>query len=543
MAQLIVKSGVNKGAEYDLGEKPITIGRAADNEVVFFNEVAVSRHHARIYRDKDRYYIKDLSSKNGTRLNGVLIEREEMLNMGDEITIGKSVMEFKHSLTEEAVVLSHDKMVMDESGTIYRSLQDAIDDELLVEPGEMKAANWRTWREDRRSDELKELEKKNQILKIINQVGKALLQIKPLSEFLELVMEQVFRVIPAERGFLMLYNAKTGDFTPKVVRYKENIKEADRKITLSRTIAEKSVKEKVAVLTSDATVDPRFDGGESIQIYGIRSAMCVPLFHKDTVFGIIHVDSLMSSNCFTPDDLDLFTALSNQAAIGIEQARLYEKIQEEAKIRANLERYHSPDVVNMIIKKEDIREVQVRQATILYSDIVGFTTLSETLAPQEIASLLNEYFTIMTDVIFKHQGTLDKFIGDALMALFGVPLSLDNDVDRAIMSALEMRKELYQFNLSKPKHEQLNIRIGINSGKVVAGDIGSDKRMEYTVLGDAVNTASRLESTIAQPGQIVIGEATWLLANKDLFEFFKLGEFQIRGRQKRIAVYEVLGKK
>lgn len=543
MAELLVKTGINKGKKYPLSKTDMTIGRAADNDIVFFNEVAVSRKHAKFIIDGDSHYIVDLGSKNGTRLNGSPIHKE-LLRDGDEIMVGKSILVYHSSPSEEAILLSREQPLSDDSGTIYRPLKEVIDNDVLAESPKDNAEKLRKQPEaSHQALDVRRLEKNNQILKIMNQVGRALTQIKPLDEFLELVMEQVFRIIPAERGFLMLYDAKLNEFTPKVVKYRGNIKESDKKITLSRTIAEKAVKDKVAVLTSDALADPRFNGGESIQLYGIRSAMCVPLSYQDKIFGIIHVDSLMSSNCFTTDDLNLFTALSNQAAVGIEQARLYEKIQEESKIRANLERYHSPEVINMIIQKKDVRQAQERSATILYSDIVGFTSLSENLDPQEIAALLNEYFTIMTDVIFHHQGTLDKFIGDALMALFGVPISHGDDVDRAILSALDMRKELHQFNLGKSRDEQLSIRIGINTGKVIAGDLGSDKRLEYTVLGDAVNTASRLESTIAQPGQIVVGESTYQKANKKLFDFLKLGEFQIRGREKRIGVYEVLGKR
>ncbi|MBN2381770.1 FHA domain-containing protein [bacterium] len=543
MAELIVKSGINKGKKYSLSRESMTIGRASDNDIVFFNEVAVSRKHARFVKEGDSFYVVDLGSKNGTRLNGEPVHKEK-LKEGDEILVGKSVLVFHSTSSEEAVFLSREGPVVDDSGTIYRPLKEVIDEDVLAEPAVVKPKPWQKAESaEKQVPDIRRLEKNNQILKIMNQVGRALTQIKPLDEFLDLVLEQVFRIIPAERGFLMLYDEKKNEFIPKVVRYGANIKESDKKITLSRTIAERAVKDKVAILTSDALADPRFNGGESIQLYGIRSAMCVPLSYQEKIFGIIHVDSLMSSNCFTTDDLNLFTALASQAAVGLEQARLYEKIQEESKIRANLERYHSPEVINMIINKKDVRQAQERQATILYSDVVGFTSLSEKLPPQEIAALLNEYFTIMTDVIFHHQGTLDKFIGDALMALFGVPISHGDDVDRSIMSALDMRKELHQFNLRKPKEEQLNIRIGINTGKVIAGDLGSDKRLEYTVLGDAVNTASRLESTIAQPGQIVVGETTYQLADKKLFDFLKLGEYQIRGREKRIGVYEVLGRR
>src|SRR5204862_5384499 len=178
-----------------------------------------------------------------------------------------------------------------------------------------------------------------------------------------------FEHLPAERGFLMLYDEHSGGLIPKVVKYRSQ--DADPgKITISKTITNKVFSDKVSILTSDAQIDPRFDGGASIIFHNIRSAMCAPLWNKDNVIGVVFIDSSTRSGSFTPADLDLLTALANYAAIGIEQARLNEKIKEEMKRRSQLERYHSPAVINriMTVADDSTLEPQELDVSVLFSD-------------------------------------------------------------------------------------------------------------------------------------------------------------------------------
>jgi adenylate cyclase len=200
--------------------------------------------------------------------------------------------------------------------------------------------------------------------------------------------------------------------------------------------------------------------------------------------------------------------------------------------RKILERFHSPEVVDFIINSgEDLTIPQERTATIVFSDIVGFTKLADKMTPIEVSQMLNKYFSAMTEIIFDYNGTLDKYIGDAIMAVFGAPIERQTDAERAIWAAIEMLNALPDVD------DEIEIRIGINTGKVVAGSLGAHNRMEYTVLGDAVNVASRLEK-MAWPGQILIGEGTYEYV-KGKFEIASLGAKTIRGKDTRIMVYEV----
>jgi len=238
----------------------------------------------------------------------------------------------------------------------------------------------------------------------------------------------------------MLTEDVSGKLVPMVIKHRNTTGSVEQQqISISKTIADRVVKDRVAILTSDALVDPRFGAGDSIRFHGIRSAMCAPLWNKDQVIGIIHVDSPMLTNCFTLNDLDLLTALANYAAVAVERARLNQKILAEEKKRERLGRFLSPQVTNRILATSESQGAalgtpELRDVTILFADIVGFTSMSERMSPAAVALLLNDYFSRMTDAVFHYEGTLDKYIGDAIMAVFGAPLDMVDHAERAIRS-------------------------------------------------------------------------------------------------------------
>jgi adenylate cyclase len=313
-------------------------------------------------------------------------------------------------------------------------------------------------------------------------------------------------------------------------------------LTVSRTITRKAIEQNSAIITADACYDPRFNEGVSIITYNIRSALCVPLWDRQKTRGAIYLDNVLQTYAFSEDDLDLVTAIANQVALAVQHEEMLAKMQEAAVFRANLERFHSPDVVNHIMQqsKDDApfgRFLSEREVTILFADICDFTPLLERTAPQEAASLLIDYFDAMTEIIFKYKGTVDKFIGDAIMAIFGAPISHGNDAELAIYSAIEMMREMKRFQAAHGADKSFDIRIGINTGIVAAGYLGSKKRVEYTVLGDPVNIAARLQD-LAAPGSIVAGEATYERVS-GRFKFTDRGATRLKGKKQETRVYEV----
>ena len=519
-----------KTHEFSSGE--MILGRAPDCQIVL-KDFGISRQHAKLVADPGGVVIHDLGSKNGTKVNGALVTQAPLRD-GDKISLGS--LEILFGRTAEAKVALDDEPI-EASGTIVRSVGD-LSKLLAVEakpkkPGQAPSAQ-------------SEIERANQILKVLTRVAETLVASRPVEEVLQQVMDIVFESIPAERGFLMLAgdDKDAGSLTAKVTKYRN--KSHDRgKISISKTIAQRVLSDRVAILTSDALADARFNSGDSIRINQIRSAMVAPLWNREEVIGIIHLDTSALTHAFTEGDLDLLSALANFAAVAIERSRLNEKIAMEEKKRERLGRFLSPQVASRIIATHDsqgfeLGEPEVREVSVLFADIVGFTSLSERLTPSAIALILNDYLSRMTDAIFLYEGTLDKYIGDAIMAVFGAPLDMPDHAARAVKTAIEMRDRLAEFNAERKTGPLLQIRIGINSGKAVAGEIGSVNKREYTVLGDTVNTASRLESSVAKPGLIVIGPNTFAAVD-GLFELRPMGEFTLKGKENKVIVHEVMG--
>lgn len=509
----------------------VTIGRMADNDLVLADHT-VSRNHAELVRTASGWSLHDLGSRNGTQVNGLLVQESKVMP-GSTLVFGRFEVRFEEELNSEVRIEpgggGWDTPIGE--GTIIRSPEE-VRDMLSAAP----AAEQRIL--DQKG--IDRLARASRILVVLSEVSRTLLSAATVEQVLEKIMDVIFQHVQAQRAAILLSDPVSGELQPRCVR---QLGESKGTIQISRTIAHKVFKEGVAILSQDAQVDPRFEAGESIRFLGIRSALCVPLKAEDKVLGLIYVDTPMKVKAYEELDLDLLTALGGYAAVGIQQADLRAVLEAERIAKSRLERYHSPSVVDRIVgsgTREDFTlEVRELDATVLFADLVGFTSMSEAMSPRDVATLLNAYFATMTDVIFAHEGTLDKFIGDCIMAIFGAPLASGDHAVRAVRAALEMRAALSDFNASRPSAAPLNFRIGVNTGSVVAGDIGSPRRMEYSVLGTTVNAASRLQSQVAEPGQIIVGEQTRRHLGGD-FECRKIGDVKVKGLRAPLPCYEVI---
>lgn len=557
MPELRVVTGYGKSFIHDLLQDVITIGRSKGNDIALFDHT-VSRRHAKLGKIPDGYLLTDLDSRNGTSVNGSRIT-SRILKHHDLVEIGTSTLTFLDETADSIDLQDREKPPVtelkvrvepelfktlpikeDEAGqevlASIKSQAMIIEDRELLHEVEL---------EDKETSKISlvTLERSNKILHVLYQISRQLNRTTDFDELLKAIMDLIFQVIDADYGFVVLLGDKPGEIIPKVVKYRTAPESSPQELRLSHTIMDKVIKEKVSVLTSNALGDTRFGGAESISNENIRSVMSVPLWRKDEVIGMIQVSSFRLSNEFGKPDLDLLTTISNQMAMVTEQANLMEKIHHEEMMRSRLERFHSPEIVDLIISGDSEGEDTMlspkgKTVTVLFTDIENFTPLSERLSPTEVSQLLNRYFRKMTDIIFDYSGTLDKYIGDAIMAVFGAPIERENDAERAILSALDMRNALFQMMKNIEPHKRFDIRLGINSGQVLAGNLGSPKRMDYTVIGDVVNTASRLES-IAQPNQILIGKSTYKCV-KNKFNIRKIGKRLVKGKSHALTVYEVL---
>ncbi|MGD1147348.1 MAG: adenylate/guanylate cyclase domain-containing protein [Thermoanaerobaculaceae bacterium] len=499
---------------------PSGIGRASDNQLVM-KDFSVSRHHARLEKRGDTWWVVDLGSTNGIKVNDRYVT-DAILADGDKIQVGNFTVSFHRGESSAGFSVN--------SSTFLRSLEEFRED-FRIEPGQLGSPAKTTAATPR-----------ERVLEALAQVARTLLEVEELDPVLDKVMAAVFDQLPAERAYILLFTVE-GQVELRIARSRGGTPLAEAPV--SQTILDLVSRQKVAVLTSDAQADERFAAGLSVRLHQIRSAMCAPLWHRDSVIGVLFVDTPLATGCFTAENLDLLTALANYAAVAIDRARLNDHIREARRVRERLERYHSPAVIEAIVGRQrsgsDAERHETREVTVLFADMVGFTARCEGLEPPDVARFLAEFFTLASDSVFEFGGTLDKFIGDAAMAFFGAPLEQPDHAERAVLAALAIRRRLKAWNHEREVAglDVVEVRMAVNSGLVVVGDIGSATRVDYTILGNAVNVASRLEDAVAQPGQIVLGAGTQS-AIAHLFPTEHLGNVQLRGLQGKLPVFRLM---
>lgn len=521
---------------HPLREGTTELGRAPTCDLVI-SHTSVSRTHARFTVEGTRCSLEDLHSLNGTFRNGEAVTLTHVVG-GDSLMFGDVVVQVREAPSAQ-LALSDDHIIVDPSATRYEPIDRA--------PGQGADAD--------------------RLLGALAELGQMLIRAAPLAAVLDRIVDLVFAHIPAERTFLLLEEgddprvwrpasagaepsadggslerrrsagaAPDRRLVPHVVRSARG--PAPSGVTISRTIVRMVMADRVAVQTADAHVDPRLGGAESLK--HVRALMCAPLWNAERVIGVLYVDNPQSQQ-FSDRQLRRLTALASHAGVAIEQARLLARVLEETRRRERLQRYHSPAVVDRILQADAVGEpgpsAEEREVTVLLADIVGFTSIAEHLPPSRVALLLNAYFSRMTDIVFEHDGTLDKFIGDALLAVFGAPLEQADHARRAVDAAQAMLRAIEAINAERGG-TPLQMRIALSTGVGLVGDIGSPRRREFTVLGDVVNTAARLEQEVARPGQIVMTRATRDRL-RDEVPTRPLGRVQLRGRAGAIDAFAV----
>ena len=511
----------------------VSIGRSSENGIVL-NDFSVSRRHALLSERGGVWTIEDLKSTNGVKVNGEFAPKSP-LKADDVVSVGTFTLYVYEQPTTKSIAA---KSISDSSSTFVRSIADFNLDYNLEATGTgAGVTDVAGTLAGRRPAPEKAREK---IFEILVQVARTLIEAPDVDQILSKVVDLLFDFLPAERAVVVL-REDSGRLVATLARQRGRAG-SEATETFSHTIVETVVRERVAILTSDALTDDRFEAGQSIRIQQIRSAMCVPLWNREHVIGALHVDTPLKTGTFTADDLDLLTALGNFAAVAIERARLQGRVAREERIRERLARYHSPGVIEEIVSEgpAGVEKVRTRDVSVFFADIVGFTTAAEGMAPDELSRFLETVFTFAADAIFEQSGTLDKFIGDAVMAFFGAPIRQPDHPRRAVAAAARLIESLTAWNAERARRGEAKVavRVGVNTGYAVVGDIGSDRRVDYTVLGNTVNVAARLEDYVAGPNEIVVGEETARLAS-DSFVFEPLGEQRLKGLTKGLKAYRV----
>ena len=490
-----------------------------------------------------------------------------------------------------------------------------------------------------------------------------------LTQVLNETMDTIIQLTGAERGYMMLRNEKTGELEFRIARNVDRQSIDDSEFEVSRSIVRRVAESGEPVLTTNAQEDLRFRNSESVVSYSLRSILCVPLRVKEEVTGVIYTDNKIHAGMFTEDTRDLLMAFANQAAVAIENARLFARLnatleaisemkhlqdnifasiasgvittddacritlinrraqqilgsegrnltgvdlydafpsldarfshaiehvrqseqpvtgvefetevqdrghvslrmnfsplkdahertqgvaivlddltevkRREAQI-AGVRRYLPPEVVDGIRDPNELQLGGMRCAiSILFADIRSFSTFSENMAPERLVEILNTYMTIASEAIHRQQGVIDKFMGDAVMALYNTPLRPQDDhALRAVRSAAAMVADMLAYHETVPPEDRLVFGVGVHTGEAVVGNIGSPDRLDYTAVGDSVNLAKRLQE-IAQPRQILLSEDTYRLV-RDYVEVRELEPIRAKGRTQLTRVYELLSVK
>ena len=497
-------------------------------------------------------------------------------------------------------------------------------------------------------------------------IGQVVNSTLDLDSVLQIVMDTIVRLTRAERGFLMLRDEQ-GEMTIRIARNWEQESINPNEFAISRTIMQKVIDGGEPVLTTNAQEDPRFGAQESVVAYSLRSILCVPLKVKDDLIGLIYADNRIRSGIFSENERDLLTAFANQAAVAIENARLFSSLKhtlaevielknlmdnifasiasgvitadvenqitlcnraaetilgsaaadlighpltevipnlaediaphlvslrdndepvvgleishrlpkrglvdwrlnlsplkdahqitqgvaivlddmtERKRLEAQrklFERMVSPAVINQL----DPNSLQLGgkrvDLTVLFADIRGFTSFSEQISPEQLVSVLNRYLAAMAEAVLSQEGTIDKFLGDAIMAWFNAPIPQPDHTFRAVKAALFLRETVEGLYKELPKVSHLAFGVGIHYGEAVLGLIGTERRLEYTAISDSVNTAKRIQENSAK-NQILISREAYERVQNEV-EARQHASMLVKGKSQPVEVYEVLGLK
>jgi len=515
--------------QWELPEgRTLTIGRAPDNDIRI-DDLRVSRHHAVIRSiSRLRAELSNVSNGNIVLLNEQNVRSETgdpALRVGDQIKIVSTPFrvawnaEPPLSYTDEPLSMST-SMVPAETGVT----------QLL-----MTTSSQRT-----KDDEIRELRRKAEMLAQLCEMSAALASDFDAASILDYATGVVMRTIPADCCAALLI--EQGE-DPRAVslRFRQPNSADSQQPLISRTAVRTAIEKRVMLSSHDVMRDVNLNVSQSAVLQGIRSLACAPLVGREGVYGALYIDRRDVLETFTDVDTQLLAAVAAQAATAVEAARSQERAQREAMARAAFARFMPEHIIKELV--ENPQKFQLggtnKRVTALFCDVRGFAKLSHRARPETIVDLLNILFTEMAAEIFQHQGTLNKYLGDGLMALFGAPVEGTVDAINAVTAAIGMQRRIKEVNaqLAAKNLPSVQLGIGINTGEATVGCIGAEQRSEYTAIGDTINIASRIEGQ-AKPGQILVTEAT----AQELGAHFALSEpwsVEVKNIDEPVQIYSV----
>jgi adenylate cyclase len=534
---VITDTQTGRSSDFPIVSPETRIGRLAGANDIVLNDGQVSREHAVLKLTNQALKIVDLDSANGTFFDGKRIHEHE-LKSGDTITIGKYALRCEDVAAGLSIKYDNKQIgstvVMRTPGNVVSIVPEIAGQATPGDTGGKSVTEY-----------IEVLKKKAETLSRLYELNRILAADFSLEDIFKKVSEMVFRLTPAGRFFVLQRDLATGELRTSAAEFRNPASAQNaEEIMLSKTVVDRVIADRVALLSFDAQADNRLGQAQSIVMQGIRSVMCAPLLGRIGVLGVIYVDCQEQAKIFSEDDLDLLNAVASEASIAVDNAISHKRLVREELARAKYRRFMPPHVVDEILASPDSLNLGGKNScvTILFSDVRGFTSMSESLPPESVLQILNKYFADMTPIVWDYKGLLDKYIGDGLMALFGAPTECEGSAASAVLAAIAMQHQMSAVNedLKQSGLPEINIGIGINTGTVTVGYMGSEERTDYTAIGDEVNLAARLEKQ-ALGNQIIISRST-LNAVGDQFPVRPSGSIMVKGKKSAVEIYEVLWK-
>ena len=541
--KLVIRMPGGLATEFPIRDR-LSLGRNPQRNNICISDREVSKEHAIVERRGTEVVVRDLGSSNGTFVNEAKIG-EHRLKDGDVIRVGTTQIVYMAPESAPAITIGNPpgtnplRQAISSSSQAPRTNLTVVHSFNAPVLAQVKSSTERNLKAVTDFEDIDQLREEYRRLQVALEFQEGIKLDKGVDALLEQILTFAHTTLKADNGAI-LKRAEKGF----VEVYTKQRNPAGAGFTVSDTLLEQVATTRSALLIQDVDVDPRFSAAQSIVSQGIKCAMGVPLTTKGTVRWVLYLDILQRTHNFTDTDLKLLNAIAIQAAYTLENAELVTQVEQEAAKRANLSRFLSPALVEEA--QGGVLDLHTggksTDITVLFSDIRGFTTMSEKETPENVVAMLNEYFEIMVEIVFKYGGTLDKFIGDSIMALWGTPKKRPDDAENAVRAALEMQQRMVPFNRGRVAAGKAAIYmgVGINSGQAVVGSMGSSRRSDYTAIGDAVNLASRLCHE-ARANEIIISSTTQKLLPRDTFDLdTSLPPAKVKGKEKPIPIARVL---
>lgn len=502
----------------------LRVGRLSSNDLVLEDRMVSGAHLAIEHEPTSREWrVRDLGSRNGTTVNGTRVDAQ-VLRDGDVVALGSARIMVRY-------VTLHEPSIADvqfvEGG--FERVRSSL---LGQDPGGFPQAS------DIADDQA--LRRDYDKLRLAHELSLQLGNERDPDRLLSQVLRFCFQVLPVEHGAALLRRGLGSGLEVRVAR--SSI--PGESIPLSRSLVERVLTSGEGLLLADA----QHSGlGPSASIHDgqIRSVLAVPLLTREGSQGVLFLANCSRPDAFEDKDLHLVVGMAAQAALALERVELLRQVEAETERRVFLTRFLSPALVDEVQSDRVNLQQQgeLRRVAVLFADLRGFSRTAELLGAEDTVRLLNEYFEHMVDEVFRYGGVLDKFVGDALMALWGAPVGRDDDALRALRCALSMQARIAKLgkvrrNADLPAQQ---VGIGVHIGEAVVGSIGAPMRLDYTAIGPCVNLASRLCS-LAGPGEVLSSlETVQPLHGQLVFE--EASQERVKGFAELVSVCRVVGER